>query len=479
MHKNCKIISKVSLFIFLLILIYMVAGGILPSAIHKQVNEEWKRNWSVEGFYGGKDNCVDRVGIVETSVQALNARLNLLNHAKKEIFICTFSFKPDKSNQEMFSVLWHAANQGVKVRIVADAISAGLDMKKHPMYSAVASHPNVEIKYYNWSKLYKPWTFNGRLHDKIVVVDDRFVVLGGRNSSNYFLGDYNLKSLSYDREIFVYNTENSLENSVIKDVKEYCDTLWNAKVCKPVFTKIKSSIKGQVEQEKEKYETTYELLMKEKKEVMEFSDYMKETVGAKKVSFISNPITIHSKEPLIWYQMIELIKHAKERAVIQTPYAILNREMRDSLRKAGAHLSTFEMLLNSTNGGDNFVACSDYKYSKKKLMKTGVQIYEFEEHHSMHNKSFLIDNEIAVIGSFNLDMRSAYLDTESAIVVHGEEFAGLLEQEMNRMKDCSYVVDANGEVQKNENVVEQKVGVGKEILYYITGFFLQPFRFLL
>lgn len=35
-----------------------------------------------------------------------------------------------------------------------------------------------------------PWTFNGRLHDKYILSDDRLLLAGGRNTFDKFLGDY-------------------------------------------------------------------------------------------------------------------------------------------------------------------------------------------------------------------------------------------------------------------------------------------------
>ena len=44
------------------------------------------------------------------------------------------------------------------------------------------------------------------MHDKYVIVDDGAYILGGRNTFDYFLGDYDTKNKSLDREVLVYNT---------------------------------------------------------------------------------------------------------------------------------------------------------------------------------------------------------------------------------------------------------------------------------
>ena len=55
--------------------------------------------------------------------------------------------------------------------------------------------------------------------------------MGGRNTFDYFLGEYEGKSVGYDREILIYN-EKQEETSVIGDVKAYFTELWENPVCK-------------------------------------------------------------------------------------------------------------------------------------------------------------------------------------------------------------------------------------------------------
>ena len=51
----------------------------------------------------------------------------------------------------------------------------------------------------------------------------------------------------------------------------------------------------------------------------------------------------------------------------------------------------------------------------------GINIWEYEGGYSYHGKSILIDDDLSVIGSFNMDMRSAYLDTELMLVIRSKD----------------------------------------------------------
>jgi phosphatidylserine/phosphatidylglycerophosphate/cardiolipin synthase-like enzyme len=100
------------------------------------------------------------------------------------------------------------------------------------------------------------------------------------------------------------------------------------------------------------------------------------------------------------------------------------------------------ILTNSLASTDNVEAFSSYQSDRAKLLKTGVQIFEFKpdaeerikimtgELHvtledmpifGLHAKSMVVDDEITVIGTFNLDPRSANLNTECIAVIHSEK----------------------------------------------------------
>ena len=59
-------------------------------------------------------------------------------------------------------------------------------------------------------------------------------------------------------------------------------------------------------------------------------------------------------------------------------------------------------------------------------------------------KSILIDDDLSVIGSFNMDMRSAYLDTELMLVIRSKEINKQLEEGMMEYERVSRQVLEDG-----------------------------------
>ena len=78
---------------------------------------------------------------------------------------------------------------------------------------------------------------------------------------------------------------------------------------------------------------------------------------------------------------------------------------------------TAALMTNSVANNGNPFGASDYKKNKEKLLETGITVYEYEGGVSYHGKSITIGDDIDIVGSFNMDMRSAYLDTELMLVI--------------------------------------------------------------
>jgi phosphatidylserine/phosphatidylglycerophosphate/cardiolipin synthase-like enzyme len=142
--------------------------------------------------------------------------------------------------------------------------------------------------------------------------------------------------------------------------------------------------------------------------------------------------------------LIELIKNAKKSLDIQSPYLITTDLSRDLFREAVQRGVKVRILTNSLASTDNVEAFAGYQADRSKLLETGVEIYEFRpdaaertkvmtgelqetlDHQpifGLHAKSMVVDDETVVIGTFNLDPRSANLNTECIAIINSEQVA--------------------------------------------------------
>lgn len=424
------------LLLFLLIYIALLA---IPYIQHKNVSVSYQKKFAKQSFYSDTAGT-ERVAYINDNTDALLYRLHMLDEAKDEIILSTFDFNADKSGQDMMASLLHAADRGVSVRI------------------------------YNPINLLKPWNLQARMHDKYVIVDQKMYLLGGRNTTNLFLGDYS-RSKNIDRELFVYETAEN-DSSSIRQLTDYFESVWALSdskeyTCKKMTKKIQSC--------KAKLENRYTSLKEKYPDAYSTWDYEALTLQTNKVSLLSNPIKSENKEPWMWYSLHQLMMQG-EQVRIYTPYIICGKEMYQDLTELHEKNIPVEIITNDVASGANPWGCTDYLNQKKNIWETGARVYEFMGAHSCHTKAVLIDDRMSIVGSYNMDMRSTYQDTELMLAVDCPELNSIIQTEMERDKTYSKTTGNDGEYDYGENYHSKDLSFGKKIFYAILRVITIPLR---
>lgn len=454
--------------IVVLILIY-VGALTLPYVAHKKVSSTFVKDFEKRSFTNDQAGT-ERVFYLNDNVEALLYRLRMAEEAKKEIILSTFDFNSDHAGHDIMSVLYQAANRGVKVRIIVDGISGFLDLKGDPWFQALVSHDNVNIRTYNPVNLLKPWTMQARLHDKYFIVDDKMYLLGGRNTANLFLGDYSSKK-NIDRELFVYETQASSGSSIYQ-LKDYFEHVWTSQdsknyTCRKMTDTVKNCI-TQLEKQYLDLQTQYPQAY----ETWNWESLTKET---QKVSLLSNPVNAGNKEPWMWYALNQLMKQG-EKVTIYTPYIICGKEMYQDLHQLMQNGTCVDIITNAVSSGANPWGCTDYLNQKENIWKTGANVYEFMGKHSCHTKALLIDNHMTILGSYNMDMRSTYQDTELMLVVDSPELNAEIAKEMETDKTYSRTMEDDETYTYGEYYKEKEMSTGKKIFYAVLRVVTIPIR---
>ena len=82
----------------------------------------------------------------------------------------------------------------------------------------------------------------------------------------------------------------------------------------------------------------------------------------------------------------------------------------------------------------------------------------------MHTKTILIDDRISIIGSFNWDMRSAYLDTEMMLLIDCPALNAILRDEAQQMMYEGKTISPDGVTVTGELYITPKVSATKQVL---------------
>ena len=425
---------KVGRWVGLLVAVYVLLAA-LPYAF-PPASREAQPAFSQAAWDGAQG---ERATILTTGEEAMAARLNLIANAQTSLDVATYLYADDESGRDVAAALLDAADRGVRVRVVVDGLVGRLNFLGGDLGYALGTHPNIEVRCYNPVNLLAPWGLSARFHEKYVIADGRTFVLGGRNISDEFLTPEEHPDYNYDLDVLMC----SGPGGAAEALRAYFDRLWEER-CAPAYEQAPAWRRAGVEALAEELRLRWESLEQEWARAVAPADWEALTVPVEGWALLTNPTDWGVKAPALWDDLMALIRGAKERVWIQTPYVVLSAQMRDSLRAALEGVPEAALLTNSRAGGNNIVASADAVFHRGMALSMPLTCYELQAPRSMHTKAMLVDGEVSVFGSFNFDMRSAYSDTEVMLAVRGEALCGMAEDYMLEMRAMALPVAADG-----------------------------------
>ena len=420
----------------------------------------------------------DRAMLLSTHADALDERIRLLNQAEEEIVITSYDLRDGESTRDVACVALERADAGVTVRLLVDGIAGRLSVSPNPLFCALEAHPNIEIRFYNPPRWLDPRHDMGRMHDKYVIVDDLAFILGGRNTFDAFIGEYVNGPRKDDREALVYNSDHGSGNgqSSVITLRDYFASVWDGGACYP-FTG-KALDEARQRRQLEALRHRYDELRADKPQLFAEANYDDRTLPTGGVWLISNPTNVFAKQPVVFSTLCALMDRAESRIVLHSPYAVLSRGMARRLSGIAAR-KALTLMVNAPEISHNIVATGDYMYHRREVLSTGATVLEYAGYNYHHGKALLIDDDISVIGCYNLDPRSTYVDTELMLVIRGEAFNAELRRNMDKLHAaCRRVIDVKT-AEVPEGLVIPPLSLGKRVVLRVAGAFAQLVRNLI
>jgi putative cardiolipin synthase len=443
--------------LFGVILLSGCSGTYIHSAKPTKVSHKYKQGSSSLYYLakGNLENSGGKTGFypLQNNLDAFVARATLIEHAKKSLDLQYFIYAEDDTAFAMTKLLLDAADRGVHVRVLIDDL---LEKDQDVEIATIAQHPNIEIKLFNPTTFRKTagWlqmafnidTLGRRMHNKLLVADNSAFVIGGRNIENiYFAAD--------KENIFIDNDVLAIGPLALEASNEF-ETYWNSPVSKRVDEiAFHKTTKKEYETLKKKIGETvksipYGAYIEEASNRVFAKSAAKEQIpliyGDAKIYF-DIPTKIVTKEDdtssHLSTQVVPYIKNAKKSLHIINPYFIPNEKFMKTLKMLRARGVEIYILTNSLATNDGIPVYSAYSQYQKELIEIGIHMYELNPEafsylykkqkyrkgsiprSSLHAKSMVIDGEIFIIGSANLDPRSIKLNTEVVAVIHSKELA--------------------------------------------------------
>lgn len=450
---------KKVLYIVLIVLVSYLFSVALPYVKHKEVKASTKESFDPKSCYS-KTSGSERVQAILGSKESMEMNLRAINEAQKSIKIATYKLMPDEAGKDLLAALMAAADRGVKVEFITNGINEFLDLRNSPYVKAFAKCDNVEFYIYNKINILKPWKIQASLHSKYLVCDDKMYLLGGRNMFNLFMGDYG-KHHNKDCELLVYETGENRQTSLAQ-VRSYHQELLSLK---DVVAYQPQKTNNKIKQAEKELRQRREYLKQKYPEVYQDYDWLSKTVSTNKVTLLNTPLEAKNKRPDLWYYLNELAKQGEE-VSIYTPYIIAGKEMYADLANLSKEVDQVSIITNAVENGANPFGCSDYLNQRDNILATKVKVHEFSGKNSLHMKAWLIDDSMSVVGSFNMDMRSAYIDTELMLAVDSQDLNQILRADFNKtLKGTRSLVGDHYQYEKN--YLNKEMKPMKKVIYAI------------
>ena len=396
------------------------------------------------------------VYVLERGEEALIGRAWLTQHATTSIDIQYFIWSTDNIGILAAELLLTAAERGVTVRVLVDDILVDAEESTLLM---LAAHPNVHIRIYNpnitvgvslWQRIRNAVTgfreINQRMHDKTAIFDGIVGITGGRNMADEYF-DYDDEYNFRDRDVL-------LLGRAVSEMSDNFTEFWDSALAVPVESILADSTDPISAQDQRTY---FQELHQYARDPANFDARFREAIATadnyfpdvlqatrwETVRFLSDVPGKNDGESGFGgggestQQLFDAVRNAKQSILIQSPYLILPQggvELFEELSKAGVRI---RISTNSLASTDNIQAFSGYQRQRADLLDAGVELYEFMDEPNIskelierypsiaannpifgiHAKSMVIDDRILFVGTFNLDPRSANLNTEVGVLI--------------------------------------------------------------
>ncbi|MCL2355149.1 MAG: phosphatidylserine/phosphatidylglycerophosphate/cardiolipin synthase family protein [Oscillospiraceae bacterium] len=466
--KKIKKISIITIATLLACLLIYLLFVLIPYMGRPYVSTATREAFSMDNFFG--DTTIpEQVMLLDNPNESFLHRVNIKSEAQEQILLTSFSIHDSTSTDIVVGALLYAADRGVNVRILNNGLTGTIPSRYRRV---LVEHENIDIYIFNRLNLFRLHYINSNLHDKYMIIDNRYMILGGRNMSDrYFNPEGYEGRIAFDMEVLVYNT-NINYDGVIYKVKDY----FNRKVessHSALYTRRNKT--DNWEEEKDAFINIY----KEYKEahILEEFDYLEDTIPVNKITLLTNTFEGTKKESIIAYNLMMIARNSSS-ITVEVPYVSVTRRNLSRLTEI-IRDSEFTLVTNSLGVTGNLPAFSSYYVDRRRMINAGAVIYEFQgENASLHGKTFLFDGRLTVIGSFNLNERSIRSDTEAVLVIDSEDFYNITKEAINNTISRSLRVDENLNYIANENVEEIRPGWSKRAIYTTFGHLFRPLHFL-
>lgn len=358
------------------------------------------------------------VALLDVGFDSLATRLRLIEEARTSIELEFFIYEVDTASRLVTQALARKAREGVKVRLLVDFSLPVFKLAPHYAHELAAA--GVEVRYYNTAGLARFFAFNHRTHRKLLVVDRAKAIIGGRNiGDDYFdlSGRYNF----LDSDLLIHGP-------VAAAITDSFDLYWASDwVARP--GEVASAEAPGAPALLGPASTTETTLLAE----LQRHAPQHAPSTCPDIHFVTDYPGSGVERRKVFTELTRLAQEARQQILIESPYLVLREDgtaVLSALARRGVQLT---LLTNSLTSTDAFYTVASLANGLDQLRLPGLQVWAYggqplagsarppaSPRWGVHAKRAVFDDHTVVVGTYNIDPRSANLNSELMVVCRGD-----------------------------------------------------------
>ena len=422
------------------------------------------------------------IQVMNHGVAAFQKRFDMIERAQKSIDVEYFIYNTDEAGRLFTQALIKKKleNPTIQIRIIVDASATVLQLKDE--FSSIVQKYGIEVRHYNPISLIRHFKkAQYRDHRKLIVVDGKEAITGSRNIADEYF-DMHKEFNFRDRDIWV-------EGPIVDTIQQSFDDYWNNE---QTFKAPKKRIT--VEAKDFVTENAHDVFLRgEIKQVGGMILRFPNSTGkCESLSYVTDmPGFPQSDRRKVFPKILERMNEMQEgeKLYVESPYFIVeDKPAFHQMANLKSKNISAVLLTNSLASTDAFyVAANFYPQTSfyQKLADSKMYIYsgdtpvgikriknengEYLTKNAtwgIHSKTFVFNDTDFAIGTFNVDPRSANLNSEMMMFCEGSKtVADYVKNDIFNRIDQSTMIDKNGELANGKSIFDG-VGILKQIKFF-------------
>ena len=384
------------------------------------------------------------LSLVESSPEALASIRGMIALAEKTVDLQYYIWRNDETGRLILSDLLDAAARGVRVRLLLDDFPYNLD---DSLLARLNARPNFEVRLFNpfsrvGSRLVELVVdfrrVTHRMHNKLIVADNAVAMIGGRNIGDQYFA---LDPKAHFRDLDLH-----VAGPVVRDLSASFDAFWNsvwslsigALRSEPARLGPGDALAGEAP------DSAGDPTARRKAAGQDPGGHLKRIFSGltwtPKVTVIADqPDKARTERSQFIREFVARLPRPQAQILIESAFLVPGESGVEEFCRLVRSGVDVLILTNSLASIDSIVAYAGYRKYRTDMLECGVQLHELRPRGRagdkdrawfgttsssiLHTKAAVVDGRYLFIGSFNIDPRSVYLNTEIALLIEDRTLA--------------------------------------------------------